>query len=92
MVNDPVVMVRLILVMRVAGVVMMVVRVDQITMPVLMVMSNVGAMGMGGFVAVGMRHQPRRAQDCQGDENRQQGRRIEPPFAHVEEHMQHCRP
>ena len=86
------VVIRLVLVVRVARVVMMAVTVDQIAMAVLVVMidgSTMGvrtflAMGVRTFVAMGVRQQPHRARGSEGDDHRQENRRVEPTATHRE--------
>jgi len=82
MIEDAVVMIRLILVVGIARMMTVVVSMGQVAMMMLMVMSNARATVMRLIVAVGRTNQPPWAHDSEGDNDRHENRWIRPTSAH----------
>ena len=84
MIEDAVVMVRLVTVVRLTRMMMVTVRMRQVAMVVLMVMGVANTVSMRPFfLTVSVRQEPHRAHRRQGDDDRQHADRVEPPNSHA---------
>jgi hypothetical protein len=86
LIEDAVMVIRVLLVVGVAGMMLMVMAVGQAIMVVLMMVADGGMVGVRVILAMSVGHKPRRAHGSQSDDSRHQDRRIEPPFEHSCKH------
>ena len=82
MIDDAMVVIRFVPIVRVVRVMVMVMDMGLATMIVLVMVADGGMVGVPVFFTMGVRHQPRCAHGRQGDNNRHNDRRVEPRSVH----------